>query len=377
MGSQTTVPELLAVITSDRASKTLTGDCLRRHSSQLVSVASMHRVPGPLAAAFARMGVDIPVELQRQQEGAALARMTALHDFEFLASVLGAIDVPYLAFKGQVLTTLVGRNEWERPSLDLDVLVRVADMERAVDALVRAGSVLLDRNWDLMCERMIGEMHLLLPSGTSLDLHWHLLVNESMRDDFTPDHEALFRTARSVELDGTLVPTFGSAETLVYSCLHAAISGGHRMVSLKDIERLVDFDRPAWPDVIDVARRWRAEVVVGAMLGRTQRILGLQLPETIIPALISSRSLRLALGALDRRRPVQENTKDESLLRLVTRSIGPDLRSTIRRFASRTSAFTVGRAMHVEPPSPMALFQQGESPELRQEYFAELARRSR
>ena len=375
MGSQTTVPELLAVITSDRASQTLTGDCLKTHSSELVAAAAMHRVPGPLAAAFERMGVEIPADLQRQQEVAALSRLTALHDFELLATVLGAIGVPYLAFKGQVLTTLVGRDEWERPSLDLDVLVRVGDMERAVAALVDAGSVLLDRNWELMQERMIGEMHLLLPSGTSLDLHWHLLVTESMRTDFAPDHDAIFRTARSIELDGTDVPTFGPAETLVYSCLHAGISGGHRLVWLKDIERLVDYDRPEWDEVIAVAKAWRCALLVGALLGRTQRTLGLEIPDGVLAELVPSRVLRTVFAFVDERRPVHENSQDESFLRLATRSVGPDVRATVRRFLSRSSAFARRRTLHGDFESPTALFENRAGDGARDRYFAELARR--
>ena len=377
MGSSATVPELLAVITSERASKDIGPDCLRRHSTELVYAATMHRVPGPLAVAFERTGVETPAALVAQQQNAALARMAALHDFEFLASVLGAIDVPYLAFKGQVLTTLVGRNEWERPSLDLDVLVRVGDMEKAVDALVGAGSLLLDRNWELMRERMIGEMHLLLPSGTSLDLHWHLLVTESMRSDFAPDHAALFRTARSVDLDGVDVPTFGPAETLVYSCLHAGISGGHRLVWLKDIERLVDFDRPDWDDVVSVARSWRCPLLVGAMLGRTQRTLGLEVPDEVLARLIPSRVLRRVLAFVDARRPVEENSKDESFLRLATRSVGPDVPATIRRFVSRSTAFARRRTTHGDFESPTALFENHPGDDMRRSFFDELARRAR
>ena len=163
--------------------------------------------------------------------------------------------------------------------------------------------------------------------------------------------------------------TFGAAETLVYSCVHACISGGHRLVWLKDVEQLVMADSIDWNDVIDVARTWGASLQVGAMLARTGRELGLAVPEWVIERLVPNRSLRRALATLDRRRSVADATCDESLLRLSTRSLGPDTKTTMRRFVSRSVAFAVRRSLRKGVMSPVQLFEDRPGDDARRRYF--------
>ena len=363
------VGRILADIVSDAPGREVAASVLQPFADDLVDAAILHRVPGPLFVRFEQLGLASSERLGERQLADAMARMTALHDLVFLTTVLEGVGVESLAFKGQVLTTLVGRDEWERPSLDLDVLVRAADMERAVGALVEAGAILLDRNWEMMSAILIGEMHLILPAGTSLDLHWNLLVKESMRKDFTPDHEALFTTSRRVKCDGLEVRTFGAAETLVYSCIHAAISGGHRLVWLKDIERLANHDVDDWDDVLRVAESWRCSAVVGVLLQRTCTVLGLEVPPGTIERLVPSATMRRIYATVDQRRPVYENDHDESLLRLATRSVGPNRRATIRRFVSRASAFARQRTLHTEPEDSRELFLDRPGSDARRDYF--------
>lgn len=320
-------------------------------------------------AAFDHHGVDGVELLRAQAVGDAIKRLALLHDLDWMGEVFDAVGIDSLVFKGPVLTTLAGGDRWERPALDLDVLVHGRDLESAIDSLVAAGAVHLDRNWPMMLDMVIGEVHLILPTGTSLDLHWNLLVNESMRSVSTPDHEGIFDTARDVDLDGSVVRTFGPAETLVYSCIHACISGGHRLVWLKDIEQLVLNDRPDWNRIIDVATDWGATVQVGAMLGRTQTQLGLVVPSWVIDELVANPLLRLMLRALDARRSVADAEADESLLRLATRSLGPTTLSTVGRFLSRSSAFARRRVVHGEVMSPVQLFEDRPGDDARRRYF--------
>ena len=366
------VPRLLATAISDSRRQGASAEELARHRDDLSAHAILHRVSGPLVAAFTAAGVTAPRELVAMQEADAMKRMTVLHDLAYAKELFDREEIPYLVFKGPVLTTLVGRDEWERPSLDLDVLVHAADIERAVDALVSAGSLQIDRNWAMVEKICMGELHLVLPTTTSLDLHWHLLVKESMRSDFGPDHPDLFATARMVDLDGVEVPTFGPAATFVYSCLHGAISGGHRMVWLKDIERLARHDVDDWGDVVALAERWRCSLVVGAMLQRSSSQLGLELPPGLLDQLIPSSMVRRTFSVVDRRHPVTENVNDESFLRLATRSIGPTPLASLRRLASRAAAFARRRTLHHDFEDATELFVDDPGAGARERYFRRL-----
>jgi Uncharacterised nucleotidyltransferase len=365
------IGRLLADVVSIGRTDAVSTESLRRHEAALADRALQHRVPGPVAIAYRSRGLDVPERVRSSQIEASVSRMTALHDLDFMRQALAAREIEFLVFKGQVLTTLVSGDEWERPTLDLDVLVRGAELEEAVDLLVTGGAVHLDRNWPRMRDDVLGELHLVLPSGTALDLHWHLLVRSSTRSSFAPDHIALFANSRTVDLDGTVVRTFGSAETLVYSCLHGAISGGHRMVWLVDIERLITNDRPDWDEVVRVATTWRCELVVGAMLLRTRAELGLVVPQTVTEQLVPSRGMRRVLSAVDRGRPVGNVTGDAPGLRLLTRSLDVDARSSLRSLIARPAkrAFDVG--MRRQRPTAADLFVDVSGDDLRDVHRAE------
>lgn len=350
------IGRVLADVVSLQRSGDVSDDVLRRHEVELVDRALHHRVPGPLAAAYRARALEVPVQLRSGQIAASVSRMTALHDLEFVNNVLAGRDIDLLVFKGQVLTTLVSGDEWERPTLDLDVLVPGRDLEQAVDLLIAAGAVHLDRNWPKLRDDVLGELHLVLPAGTALDLHWHLLVRASMRSGFTPDHDALFATSRTVDLDGTEVRTFGPAETLVYSCFHGAISGGHLLVWLVDIERLVVNDRPDWADVIRVARAWRCGLVVGAMLQRTRRELGLDVPSDVLAQLMPGMVTRRTLAGFDRIRAVGDVAGDGPWLRLITRSIDVDGWSTLRSLIARPAQRAYRAARRRPQPSAVDYF---------------------
>ena len=341
---------------SAQRSADVSSETLRRFETELVERAIHHRVPGPAAAAYRKRGLDVPERLRANQVASSIARMSALHDFEFARRMLAGRGIDLLVFKGEVLTTLVSGDDWERPTSDLDVLVRPERLEEVVDLLVAGGAIHLDRNWRRLREDVLGELHLVLPAGTALDLHWNLVVRSASRSAFAPDHDALFETSRPIDLDGTTTTTFGATETLVYSCLHGAISGGHLLVWLHDIERLVLNERPDWSEVIGVARRWRCGLVVGAMLQRAQCELGLAVPRQVIDELLANRALRVALAGVNRVCRVADTTGDGPLLRLITRSIDVDGWATLRSLVVRPAQRAVRFALRRPQPSALDYF---------------------
>ena len=339
------------------------------HLDELAALAITHRVPGPCVAGLRDLELPVPDVLGDSQLIQALQRVTTLHDLEFMSDLFRGEGIDFLVFKGQVLTTLVSGDAWERPTSDLDVLIRPADLERAVDVLEHAGAVHLDRNWELMYDLVIGELHLVLPAGTSLDLHWHLLVRETGRGSITPDHRALFDGSRLVGLDGTSVATFGKAQTLVYSCLHAVISGGHRLVWLTDIEQLMVRDQPAHEEVLACAAAWKCELVVGAMLMRVRSELGLTGVDELIDQLVPNRLVRGIFALTDRAFPVSAMSGDAAALRLLTRSLRATKAQSVRSLLAR-SLRNAWRSVRGRPaPSAAELFDDRPGNRCRERYF--------
>ena len=345
------------------------------YAEELAELAVVHRVPGPCEATMRDLGLRVPDMLGNTQLMQAMQRVTALHDLAFMDDLFGREGIDFLVFKGQVLTTLVSGDEWERPTSDLDVLVRPADLERAVAVLERSGAVHLDRNWEMMHDVVIGELHLVLPAGTSLDLHWHLLVRESGRASITPDHPSLFEQARHVDLDGAAVATFGKAHTLVYSCFHAVISGGHRLVWLTDIEQLIIRDRPDHDEVVACAAAWKCELMVGAMLMRTRSELGVDGVDSLIERLVPNRAVRGLFAMTDRAIPVSAMNGEAALLRLLTRSLRATMVESTQSLVRRTFG-NAWRAVRRQPtPSAVELFEDRPGDGCRERYFASVAAR--
>jgi hypothetical protein len=347
---------------------------LHEHLDEVTSRALWHRVPGALAHRLRDLDLHVPERLHRAEMAAGLARLRTLEDLAFAQGVLDRAGIENLVFKGPVLTTIAYRDRFERPAADLDMLVPQAALREAVAELVDAGAILLDRNWAFMRKRLIGEMHLILPRGTGLDLHWSLLVNSELRSCFAPDSEGLFARARSVRLGDVDSRTFDPPSTLVYSCLHACISGGYQLVWLKDIEQLVLNDQPDWSEVADVADRWACRLQVAALLDRTSTFLGLELDRDIVEQLAPSRPFRYVMSLVDRRSPTPDLKREESFVRLTTRSIGPTLSTSLRWFFSRSLSVGRRRLLHGDFEDPLILLQKDGTPDDRLAYFDQVSR---
>jgi hypothetical protein len=115
--------------------------------------------------------------------------------------------------------------------------------------------------------------------------------------------EVLDRT-RAVRISGVDVHTLDAADGLVHLGLHAALSGGDRLIWLKDIERAIAVETPDWDDVIERALRWGAGAAVAVLLRRAATVLGAEVPVWVLRDLDPSPTRRRLGEAFDRRWPV-------------------------------------------------------------------------
>ena len=333
--------------------------------AQLAQHAARHRVVPFLAAAIRTADVPVSEEamasLTRTHATRTAAHLRVLADLDAVRTALSANEVPFFVIKGPVLSEHLYPSADLRTYEDLDLLVPPSAFERAVGALRGAGSQLLDRNWSLTRADTRGQLHLQLPMGTLADLHWHLLNRENVREGFAVRTEELFERGRTVEVAGRGLPTLDVVDTLLHVALHAALSGGDRLVWLKDIERALVVDQPSWDAVIERARAWKAGRSVAIALARSRRSLGAPLPDEVLNALFASRAWRRVGDMLDRRFPTEESVGRASpavFWAQLTRDTGA---ATTRALASRASRRL--RAMTRGGSSPGAVFKPSGTPE--------------
>ena len=105
----------------------------------------------------------------------------------------------------------------------------------------------------VLAEQMLaGQIGLSTPA-VSIDLHWDLFYSQRDRAVRSPSEELIARS-RMVDAAGLRLPTFDAPDTLITLAGHAARSGGHRLLWLKDIERTIAVDRPDFDEVVRRSR---------------------------------------------------------------------------------------------------------------------------
>ena len=196
------------------------------------------------------IGRETRSQLEQAYFVALRSHALAIRDLTIAAEAFDHAGLPWLAFKGPVLAEHVYRRADLRSYGDLDLLVPPAQLGAAVDALERAGGQLLDRNWQMVLKHIRGQLHVLLPAGTTVDLHWDLLNDVPSRQVFPIAVNDLIARRNTVEIGTLAIPTLAVEDTVVHLALHACTSGGNRLIGYKDLEQAVAHLPIDWDVVI-------------------------------------------------------------------------------------------------------------------------------
>jgi glycosyltransferase involved in cell wall biosynthesis len=290
----------------------------------LARAAVFHGVAGYVH--LATEGLDGIPEVERRiladsRKLAALNHLRTVAALRSLGRDLRAAGVPWLVIKGPALAGPVHGSPELRWHGDLDVVVPAERLGEAVAVLEGSGAQMMDRNWTLIRSHLKGEVHLRLALDVALDLHWHLLNDRSLREAFPLSMAGVFDRSRVIRIAGMDVPTLSGADTVVHVALHLMLAGGHRLIWLKDLERLLATGTAPVAEVARRAREWQAEVVLAAALGRVARALGC--PPGARPLLEPRTPHRLWTGVdglAARLTPVERQDGSASLLRILARS---------------------------------------------------------
>ncbi|MBA2390850.1 MAG: nucleotidyltransferase family protein, partial [Geodermatophilaceae bacterium] len=247
-------------------------DCVARHGWEpLVAAAHRHGVTGCLWGAVRAGGLEgvAGAEPLRTAHFDSLGRhLRTLSDLAVIEDCLRSAGVEFCVVKGPVLAEIIYARPDLRSYVDLDLVVLPADLAAALSSLEQAGHVVLDCNWTLMQRLRIGQVRLLTPAGTMVDLHWHLLNDQTLRSEFALDRARWVPGLRRVRVGTASVQTLDPVMTLIHLGVHGALAGGHRLVWIKDVEQSVRNESPDWDQVCRAARAAGAGPPLALMLHR-------------------------------------------------------------------------------------------------------------
>ncbi|SDT59052.1 nucleotidyltransferase family protein [Jiangella sp. DSM 45060] len=282
-----------------------------------VTAVRHHRV-APLAHVLLRESDPaVAAELKADRDAAMIRHLTASVVLDDLGRTLG--ELPWVTIKGPVLSEHAHPAPGLRSYTDVDVLVPPQRLRSAVESLTAADWQVIDFQDMLYNVQTPGEIHLVSPRGVLVDLHWSLINMQQTRRQFTVDTGELLERRVRRPVGGAATWTLDLADSLVHVCLHAALTGAHKMLWLLDADQLAR-QVDDWDEVARRAAGWGAAPAVAIVLARSRALLGTPLPPDLDRRLGVSAGLRLVTGAVDRFRPVSGLTQEASLPRLVARS---------------------------------------------------------
>ena len=191
--------------------------------------ADVERVPPEVADRLSRAYLD------SAKRGLVLAALMS-----DTVSCLAGAGVPVIVLKGPPLACSLYADPALRPSFDLDLLIRPADLAVALEVLARDGYALGPHMARFPASTLLQldcEIVLQHPRRIPIDLHWAI---SPVDYPFRIDPELMWRSRTVIEMGGAPVPVLGREWLLVYLAVHGAKHAWARLLWLGDVARAID-----------------------------------------------------------------------------------------------------------------------------------------
>jgi len=216
-------------------------------------------------------------------------RQSAIRHLQLNAELLKVLRVleqhriEVVPMKGPVLAAMLCDEIPWRDSVDLDLLVRRADITRAKDALLAAG-YRLDSDLPAGEEQAVfhWRSQLVLKSdggGPALDLHWQLLPSLFPA---ARHFESVWERLQTIAFHDRSILALSNEDQLFFLCAHAARHSWYSLRLAADVARLIhvcpDLD---WDSVMRAAREPDGGMVLALGLWITSRVLDVKLPVAV------------------------------------------------------------------------------------------------
>jgi hypothetical protein len=211
-----------------------------------------------------------------------------------LASLIKALTdagVEAIVFKGPALAITAYGNLALRRFIDLDVMVRRADVARAIEVLSAKGYSSARPLDPEQQELLLRTQHNLQFTRGRLivELHWQVSP-ELFASSVTA--EDLWQNLETVQINKAEVKTLKTEDLLFSLCVHGSRHLWQRLAWICDIDRIIA-TRPEidWPGLLDRARQAKAERMFLLGPALAAKLLGTNLPKLVSQAISHDRTI--------------------------------------------------------------------------------------
>jgi hypothetical protein len=238
---------------------------------------------------------DVISEFAERARATAAWNQFVLAELHRVRDVFADKGIGSLVFKGPVLGHLAYGHAQHRHSVDLDVLIRPADMAAADAILLQHGYRRLNQDTSSLRrairfffqrEHHYGRGQLIY----NLDIHTRPVTP---RFSYPVSFDALHERAMTVTIGDHAFDTLCMEDVLHLLCYHGAKDRWARLKRICDVGKVIhshpDLD---WRTVLDRARATRSERIVALGLLVTSALYPLDLPDAVVDAIHGHPSMR-------------------------------------------------------------------------------------
>ena len=217
--------------------------------------------------------------------------------------------VEMLSLKGPALAWQMFGDTSARRSVDLDILVRPSQVDKAVSLLESKGFELVYPKAKLTPKRRKAVINILKdfgfrgPNGTYVELHWGLMNKRAL---LSLSLDKLFSDKTYVELGPSDVATPSLEHTFLYLCVHGAKHMWESLGWIYDIAHFIQFGLIDWIQFHELCKRYGTERMAAQAMFLAARFFHVQVPAPFRSLLRSDPVIReMVYDVL----PVLENPK--------------------------------------------------------------------
>lgn len=297
--------------------------------SVLMEKAARHGVLGVLAWPLLEEVSTLPAEVRKAIEQRRLAeRLWADRLSQALGQVLEKLTdaaVQTVVLKGPILGERLYADPAARISTDLDLLIRPADLDRAIAAL----KPLDYRDPIGPASRYHRQFHHHLrldrAAGPPVELHFRAFTGLGTE---IGSREMLNRSTRYLSTSGIACSVVSAEDELLFLAVHAVGHGLARLIWLYDLKMwLRRYPEVRWPIVFSRARQWQVQAALAFALDILHRRLG-----TVSPSRKHRPSRRTARRLLDWSARCPESSRRGKLLAFLLQASLCDRPALSRRY---------------------------------------------
>lgn len=256
----------------------------------LMEAARFHGLVPIVAPRLLRQVSSVPervrLELQEASRRALEGSLTLSGELVRVLRTLNADEIECIPFKGPALAAQLWGNFTLRQSMDIDLLVRPAQVERAVKALQSCGySPDGNSSWRKLLSSAV-ELPLKKTGMPILELQWGI-VPRCFAVDLEMD--ACWQRSQSAEFGGQATSAFSPEDLLLILCIHGWKHAWNRLLWLADVARLIR-NSPAldWHALWLRAKSCGMENILVLALSLCRKLFGLALPAELEEAVATS-----------------------------------------------------------------------------------------